>query len=232
MLICINNFIDSPELIMTKNTILIFLACCSMYACKANLYTFSKNQSLPEVECHGEIPEIVKQELGSYRLSKPSDFVSTIRNYADENPEKKLTCSIFSDDFNQDSLVDYALLSIAPDESQFRFMILINQNNINFEKAIIEDYKAISNSSSGIVYTSMSLKNSGERGLMERAYSPLKPNTSEGKIFEKNPAIELWDAIKLNQSDIPQDLELGTLSYCSKAFYFDKNQLNTFVVCD
>ncbi len=217
---------------MIKNTILIFIIFCSTNACSTKVNTFSKNKSLPEVECHGEIPDIVKKEMELYRLAKPSDFVSTIRNYADENPEKKLTCSIFSSDFNQDSLVDYALLAIAPDESQFQFMILINQNNINFEKAIIEDYQTISNSSSGIVYTSMSLKNSGEMGLMKRAYSPLKPNSSEGKIFEKNPAIELWDAIKLNQSDIPQDLELGTLSYCSKAFYFDKNQLNTFVVCD
>ena len=217
---------------MIKKATFIFLIFCSTYACRENFNTASQNKSFPEVECHGEIPDIVKKEMELYRLAKPSDFVSTIRNYADENPEKKLTCSIFSSDFNQDTLIDYALLSIAPDQNQFRFMILINQNNISFKKAIAEDYKTISNSSSGIVYTSMSLKNSGERGLMERAYSSLKPNTSEGQIFEKSPAIELWDAIKLNQSEIPQDLELSTLSYCSKAFYFDKDQLNTFVVCD
>lgn len=218
---------------MTKRSVLVFIILCSTYSCKKNTDISANTNilSFPEIQCNGEIPDILKQELGSHRLAQPSDFVSTIRSYEDEDTERKLTCSIFSYDFNQDNLLDYALLSVSPNKDQFRFMILLNQNNQDFEKAVIQEYKSITKTS-GIIYTSMNLKLGGESGLMERAYSPLKPNTQEGKIFKENPAIELWEAIKSNQDDVPQNIEISTLSYCSKAFYFDQNRFKTFVVCD
>ena len=183
-------------------------------------------------QCQGEISASVKPALEDYRLAQESDFVSSIRAYAQENPTKEITCSIFTADFNQDSLNDYALLLVAPDQANFRFAILLNQGDGTFTSAVTKDYQSVTNPSAGIIYTSMSFKPSGELGPANREYSPLNPETPEGKTFVAQPAIELWEAIKSNQTNVPQDLDLSTLAYCSEVFYFVDNKLKMITVCD
>jgi hypothetical protein len=84
-----------------------------------NASTSSMEENLPKFSVEEEIPASVKATLGEYRLGKETDFVSSIRVYARENPTEQFTCSIFTADFNQDGLNDYALLLVAQTATYF-----------------------------------------------------------------------------------------------------------------
>lgn len=183
-------------------------------------------------QCQGEVPSSIKIKLRDYRLAQPSDFVASIRASERENPHKKLTCSIFTADFNQDGLPDYALLLVNPKTQNFRFVMAINQGNGKFEPAVLKDFHPLANSDQGIIYTSMLFKPSGSLGAAKREYSPLKYGTSDEQIFKAQTAIELWKPLSLNPTGMPQDLNVSTLAYCSDIFYFVDRQLKTFGVCD
>lgn len=197
-----------------------------------NSSKISTTAAFPEIKCQGELPKSLQTQINSYRLAKESDFVASIRTYAQENPSLNLTCNIFGADFNQDKLNDYALLLVAKDSAHFRFLLLLNQGQGEFAEVIMKDYQSITKASDGIVYTSMDYKPSGEPGITQRAYSPIKIDTPEGEKFIAQPAIELWDAIKLNQATVPQDTYLETLAYCSNVFYWGETQFETITVCD
>lgn len=194
--------------------------------------TFSPVPALPEPQCQGEIPASLKATLGEYRLAKESDFVASIRAYERENPGQRTTCSIFTADFNEDRQEDYALLLVNPKNNNFRFLIAINQSSGKFDPAVVKDFIHLPESSEGIIYTAISFKPSGELGPAAREYSPLKYGTSEQQIFKAKPAIELWKALPTDSAGVPQYLEIGTLAYCSNAFYFVDGKLKTFGVCD
>ncbi|MFE1745232.1 hypothetical protein [Coleofasciculus sp. H7-2] len=194
--------------------------------------TFSPVAALPEPQCQGEIPAALKASLGEYRLAKASDFVASIRAYERENPGQRTTCSIFSADFNEDRQKDYALLLVNPKNNNFRFLIAINQTSGQFDPAVVKDFIHLPESSEGIIYTAISFKPSGELGSAAREYSPLKYGTSEQQIFKAKAAIELWKALPTDSAGVPQYLEIGTLAYCSNAFYFVDGKLKTFGVCD
>lgn len=226
---------------ITILTVSLLLGACSTIAeSKPTLDPSSKSAGkttplaakLPEPQCQGQVPSPLKAKLGEYRLAQPSDFVSSIRDYERENPRKKLTCSIFTADFNQDSLPDYALLLVNSKTRRFRFVLAINQGNGKFEPAVLNDFNRLANSERGIVYTSMMFKPSGSLGSAKREYSPLKYGTSDEQIFKAKPAIELWKAIATNSAGVPQDLNVSTLAYCSDVFYFVDGQLKNFSVCD
>lgn len=194
--------------------------------------TPSSVAKVPKAQCNREIPEPLKAKLGKYRLAQKSDFVPSIRAYAPENPEAKVTCSIFTADFDENSLQDYALLLVAEDNTTFHFTILLNQGNSSFIPGETKTYKSITNPDEGVIYTSMSFKPANSPGPALRDYFPLKPGTPERKIFEAQPAIELWRAINTDLAGVPQDLELNTLAYCSNIFYFVDGEIKTTGVCD
>lgn len=187
--------------------------------------------ALPEPQCQGEVPSAIAAKLGDYRLAQPSDFVASISAYQRENPRRKLTCSIFTADFNEDGLKDYVLLLVNPKTRNFRFVMAINRDNGKFEPAVLKDFHPLPNSE-GIIYTSMIFKPSGSLGAAKREYSPLKYGTTDEQIFKAKPAVELWKALSTNTAGVPQDLNVSTLAYCSDVFYFVDGQLKTFGVCD
>lgn len=231
--------------------ITILAACLSLAACNATAESnrmpvvspsdVNSNSStvktpsevaLPESQCQGEVPSSIKAKLGEYRLAQPSDFVAAIRTYQQENPRRKLTCSIFTVDFNEDGLKDYALLLVNPKTRDFRFAIAMNRDNGKFEPAVVKNFHRLANSDGGIVYTSMIFKPSGALGAAKREYSPLKYGTTDQEIFKAKPAIEVWKAIATTPGGVPQDLNVSTLAYCSDVFYFVDGQLKNFSVCD
>jgi len=122
------------------------------------LKTSSSVAEVPEVQCDGEIPAELKAKLGKYRLAQKSDFVASIRAYEQENPRDKVTCSIFTTDFNEDNLKDYSLLLVAQDNTTFHFTILFNQGNGSFTPVETKTFKSITSPEEGIIYTSMSFK--------------------------------------------------------------------------
>ncbi len=222
-------------------TTLLFLFACnsqdnfqssSSKKTTANSNKISTTAAFPESLCRGELPKSLQTQISAYRLAKESDFVASIRTYAQENPSLNLTCNIFGTDLNQDELNDYALLLVAEDSTHFRFLLLLNKGKGEFAEVVVKDYQSVTKPSNGIVYTSMDYKPPGELGITQRAYSPIKINTPEGKKFIAKPAIELWDAIKLNQATVPQDTYLETLAYCSMVFYWVETQFKTITVCD
>ncbi|MBD2740781.1 hypothetical protein [Coleofasciculus sp. FACHB-1120] len=194
--------------------------------------SFPPVAALPEPQCQGEIPPSLKASLSEYRLAQESDFVASIRAYERENPGQRTTCSIFTADFNEDRQKDYALLLVNPKNNNFRFFIAINQRNGQFNPAVVKDFSHLPESSEGIIYTAISFKPPGELGPAAREYSPLKYGTSEQQIFKAKPAIELWKALPTDSAGVAQYLEIGTLAYCSNAFYFVDGKLKTFGVCD
>ncbi|MEP0770249.1 VCBS repeat-containing protein [Trichocoleus sp. ST-U1] len=186
---------------------------------------------LPDIQCQGEVPQPVKATLGEHRLAKESDFVPSIRNFkSSETPNKKFTCSIFSADFNQDGLKDYAMLLVAEETADSRFQIALNQGNGKFERSLVKDYRRTTKPEEGVIYTSMDLKSAGEKGLANRKYSPLKAESIEEKTYISTPAIELWKVSKTDEP--PKQLDVDSLAYCSEAFYFVEDEQKNFAVCD
>lgn len=186
---------------------------------------------LPNLQCQGEVPQPVKATLGEHRLAKESDFVPSIRNFkSSETPNQKFTCSIFSADFNQDGLKDYAMLLVAEETADFRFQIALNQGNGKFERSLVKDYRRTTKPEEGVIYTSMDFKPAGEKGLANRKYSPLKAESAEEKTYISTPAIELWKVSKTDEP--PKQLDVDSLAYCSEALYFLDGKQKTFAVCD
>lgn len=199
---------------------------------KANSSADPSLPQLTEVQCRGELPTPVKATLGEYRLAQRSDFVAAIRTYEQENPQQKLTCSIYTADFNGDGVKDYALLLVNPKTKNFRFQLMIAQNKGKFNSAVTKDFLHLPNSAEGTIYTAMTFKPPGELGPAAREYSPIKSGTWQEKVFQTKSAIELWKALPVDAAGIPQHSEVATLAYCSDVFYFFNAQLRTFSVCD
>ena len=195
-------------------------------------FSSKNNVSSTTFKCLSQLPELLQTRLNGYQIAQKSDFVRSIYGYDQEKPTTDLTCSVFELDLNQDQLNDYVLLLVAEDKSHFRFLILLNQDKGEFSEVIVKDYQSVSQASEGIVYTSMIYKLPGELGITQRAYSPIKPNTPEGQTFIASSAIELWDAVKDNETNLPLDLELSTLAYCSQIFYWVEGKIETVTVCD
>ncbi|MBD1928388.1 hypothetical protein H6F74_19355 [Trichocoleus sp. FACHB-90] len=221
---------------MINKLSLVVLLALSLAACTS---TPQSNQSaiansptaeLPDVQCQGEVPQPVKASLGEFRLAQEADFIPAIRQFqASGNSKQKLTCSIFSADFNQDGLKDYAMLLVSEELGDFRFQMSLNQGDGKFQRDFVKDYKRITKPEAGVIYTSMDFKPAGEKGLAARDYSPLKPGSPEQKTYVEKPAIELW---KGSQTDAPpKQLDISSLGYCSEALYFVDGK-KTFVVCD
>lgn len=191
--------------------------------------------TVQQAQCNQEIPAELKVKLANYRLAQKSDFVASIRAYEQENPQDKVTCSIFSADFDQNNLPDYALLLVAKDNKTFHFTIALNFGDGQFFPRAPQTFKSITNPDEGIIYTSMSFKPAKSTGSANREYFPLQPGTPERKIFAAQPAIELWRALNTDLVGVPQNLEVSTLAYCTDIFYFDQSrgsELKTTSVCD
>lgn len=185
-----------------------------------------------EVQCSGDMPEVLKEQLKDFRLAENTDFVGAIREAGSEF-KTPLTCGIYTADFNGDSQLDYALLLVDEKVSDFRFEMLINRGNGEFGTAALRSFKPPLNSKNGIIYTAMFLKPAGVAGVAERDNFPLKVGTEERRIFESKPAIELWRALDTDVDGLPKSLEVSTLAYCSDLFYFDdKGMLKQLTVCD
>ncbi|MFE1744975.1 hypothetical protein [Coleofasciculus sp. H7-2] len=196
-----------------------------------NSPTPSTVAELPDLQCQGEVPPPVKATLGEHRLANESDFVPSIRNFkSSETPNKKFTCSIFSADFNQDGLKDYAMLLVAEETADFRFQVALNQGNEKFARSLVKDYKRTTKPEAGVIYTSMDFKPAGEKGLANRKYSPLKSESPEEKTYINTPAIELWKVSKTDEP--PKQLDVDSLAYCSEALYLVDGKQKTFAVCD
>jgi hypothetical protein len=193
----------------------------------------SKVAQVSDVQCQGKAPQQLAVILGDYRLAQQSDFVASIRKLKlDYNPKEKFTCSIFTADFNQDGLKDYAMLLVNKKTSNFRFQMALNKGKGKFNSAIVKDYKRITKPYEGVIYTSMSFKPAKSPGLALRDYSPLKQGTAERKQYEAKPAISLWKSPLQTKNGVPQNLDVSTLGYCSEAFYLVEGKQKTFVVCD
>ena len=98
-----------------------------------------------QVQCNGEMPASLKAKLGKYRLAQKSDFVAAIRAYEKENPRDKVTCSIFTADFNEDGFKDYSVLLVAQDNTTFHFTILLNQGDGSFAPIKTRTFKSVTN---------------------------------------------------------------------------------------
>ncbi|HIK28459.1 MAG: hypothetical protein N3E45_00425 [Oscillatoriaceae bacterium SKW80] len=190
-------------------------------------------KQLPDYQCQGEIPQPLQEKLKDYRLAQEEDFVNSIRQYARET-SVKLTCSIFTADFNGDGAKDYAMLLVNKNLSEdskgrnaFRFQLLINRDNGNFGTAAVRNYTKANQATDGIVYTSMRLKPAKEKGAASRERFPFKPGTVEWESFINNPVIELWRALPMTPNRQPQDLNISTLAFCSEFFYFVEENRET-----
>lgn len=187
---------------------------------------------LPDVQCQGAIPAPVQVMLGDYRLAQKSDFVPAIRNFKPEYADQNFTCAIFTADFNEDGLKDYALLLVNQKTFDFRFQMVLNRNNGEFDPAFVRDYKRLTQPEDGVIYTSMSFKPPGVPGLAVREYSPLKQGTPEQKTYQAKAAISLWKAMLTNSDTSAKSLNVNTLGYCSEALYLVDGKESSFVVCD
>lgn len=218
------------------SVVALLLAACSAPANSNQPQTINPptplaSAELPDVQCQGEIPAPVQVTLGDYRLARKSDFISAIRNFKPEFNDQNVTCAIFTADFNEDKLKDYALLLVHQKTFDFRFQMVLNQGSGKFASAFVKDYKRLTQPEVGVIYTSMSFKPPGAPGLAAREYTPLKPGTPERKAYQEKAAISLWKA-NLIPSGSSKDFNVNMLSYCSEGLYLKNGKETSFTVCD
>jgi hypothetical protein len=200
------------------------------------------SSTLPDVQCRGEIPEALMMTFGAFRLAQPDDFIPTIQNFERQSapvgkPKITYTCSIFSEDFNQDSQLDYAVLLVNSQTKITQFRLAINKGKNTFENVIVREYPKPPQPISQPLYVAMFLKRSGEAGAANRDYFPLKRGNSEHEDFIANPAIELWlpPAVFQSGTSPTQSPEIQFnrgVGYGSEIFYFVGRQLKTVRVAD
>jgi hypothetical protein len=214
------------------SALLLLLSACSEPPYRTALTPSpSSPPQLPDLQCRGKLPEVLKERFEDYRLVEESDFVASIRQY---NPpaEKSVTCSIYTADFNSDGHKEYAVLLINPKTSESRFELLLNRGNGEFGTSVVKTFQPPPEAKDGVVYTTIQFKGAGEAGPASRDYFPLKPGTPERENFIKNPAIELWQPIDTTSNGVPKDLELSTLAFCSRIVYFAEGTVQNITVCD
>jgi hypothetical protein len=197
---------------------------------------------LPDIQCQGEIPEALLITFGEFRLAQPDDFIPKIQQF-DRQPAPAgrakitYTCSIFTEDFNQDSQPDYAVLLVNPRTQTTQFRLAINQGKNKFTNVVIRDYPKPPQIISQPLYVAMFLKRSGELGTATRDYFQLKRGNPEREVFIANPAIELWlpPAVFRSGTSSLQSEEVRfnrAVGYGSENFYFVNRQLKIVGVAD
>lgn len=199
----------------------------------------------PEVQCQGKLPKVIESSLSGYRLARPTDFVEAIQKL-DRQPKNTaytylygnspVTCSIFTADFNQDGLKDYAVLLINQTTNYSQFRLLINRGT-TFETIRVTDYEKPPEPIKGLVYTAMFLKPSGELGAAARKYFPLEESTPERQQFVDSPTLELWNPPIVTPTAFPERLrpdffKFDQLGNSSTLLYFFEGQLKTANVSD
>lgn len=200
------------------------------------------SSKFPDVQCRGGVPEALLLTFGAFRLAQPSDFIPTIQQFERQpapagKPKITYTCSIFSEDFNQDLQLDYAVLLVNPQTKTTQFRLAINQGKNTFANVVVREYPKPPQSISQPLYVAMFLKRSGEPGAANRDYFPLKRGTPEREAFIATPAIELWlpPAVFQSGTSPTQSAEVQFnrgVGYGSENFYFVDRQLKTVRVAD
>ncbi len=201
-----------------------------------------QSPSLSNTTCRNEIPEALLLTFGEFRLAQPEDFIPKIQQFDREpdplgRPKINFTCSIFAEDFNQDSQPDYAVLLVNPQTQTAQFRLAISQGKDTFTNVVIRDYPKPPESIAQPLYVAMFLKRSGESGASSRAYFPLKRGNPKREVFIANPAIELWLSPAVYLSGVSPSLSEEarfnhSVGYGSEIFYFVDGQLNIVGVAD
>ncbi len=200
----------------------------------------AQSLSLPDIQCRGEIPEALQKEFGEYRLAQPNDFIPIIQEFDQETAppgREKITytCSLFTADFNQDEKLDYAALLVNPQTQTAQFRLALNQGGDTFANVVVRDYVKPPQPITETLYVAMFLKASGEKGVAEREYFPLKVGTAEREVFINSTAIEVWLS-PYQFGNFPSQYEEEDLNdavgYGSEVFYFVDGQLKTVSVAD
>lgn len=230
-------------------TLLVWLASCTVshqpqtesYR-SATSSSVEQSSSLPDIQCRGEIPEALQMTFGEFRLAQPDDFIPKIQQFDREpgplgRPRITYTCSIFTADFNQDKQPDYAVLLVNPQTQTAQFRLAINQGRDTFTNVVSRDYPKPPQPIAEPLYVAMFLKRSGEPGVANREYFPLKVGTAEREVFITSPAIELWLSPAVYRSGTsPSQSEEERFNqmvgYGSEIFYFVDRQLKTVGVAD
>jgi hypothetical protein len=194
------------------------------------------------MQCRGEVPEALLMTFGEFRLAQPDDFISEIQQFERQpkpvgRPKITYTCSIFTEDFNQDSQPDYAVLLVNPQTQTAQFRLAVSQGKDTFTNVVIRDYPKPPQPISQPLYVAMFLKRAGDLGAANRDYFPLKRGNPERKVFVASPAIELWlsPAVYRSGTSPSQSEEVRfnrTVGYGSENFYFVDRQLKTVGVAD
>jgi hypothetical protein len=197
---------------------------------------------LPDIQCQGEPPEALLLTFGEFRLARPDDFIPKIQEFDRQpapagRPKFTYTCSIFSEDFNQDSQLDYAVLLVNPKTQASQFRLAINQGKNKFANVVVRDYSKPPQTIAQPLYVAMFLKRPGELGAASRDYFQLKRGNPEREVFIANPAIEVWlsPAVFRPGTSPAQSEEAQfnrAVGYGSENFYFVDRQLKTVRVAD
>jgi hypothetical protein len=197
---------------------------------------------LPDIQCQGELPKALLRTFGEFRLARPDDFIPKIQQLdrqpvLADRPKITYTCSIFTEDFNQDSQPDYAVLLVNPQTQTTQFRLAINQGKNTFTNVVIRDYPKPPQTIAQPLYVAMFLKRSGELGAASRDYFQLKQGNPEREVFIASPAIEVWlsPAVFRSGTSPAQSEEARfnrVVGYGSEIFYFVDRQFKTVRVAD
>jgi hypothetical protein len=177
-----------------------------------SLASASEGETLP-----ADALTTIERKLPGFRLAREDDFlpilVSTVRGQL-----------AFRRDFNQDGKPDWALVLINDRMREYRiYYVLSGDSEPRLVPLFTRTWKDGSNTHP--INTPMILKASGDPGMTERTYNSFKGDPA---FYRSVSAIEVWTGQKHDETD----RNLEDISYCSRTWYFEKDQLKEFEACD
>jgi len=182
-----------------------------------------------------DVGAVIAREFPGFRIAQPSDYLAVLAERRGE--------PVIREDFNQDGLADVAVMVIDVRRKESRVYFLIaSRTGYWFHHLFTRTWL----DPSGVrpIRTPMFLKPAGDPGISGRMYNTLTPadfrrvgppapaeaadNERRRSLYRSVPAIEVWTG----QHHDERDRDLEDIGYCSRTWYFARNQLKTFDACD
>jgi hypothetical protein len=159
----------------------------------------------------------IERNLPGFRLAREGDYlpvlVSTVRGQL-----------AFRRDFNEDGKPDWALVLINDRLREYRiYYLLSGDGEPRLVPLLTRTWRDDSNARP--INTPMMFKAPGDPGISGRTYNSFQGDPA---FYRSVSAVEVWTGQKHDETD--RDLE--DISYCSRTWYFEKDQLKEFEACD
>ncbi|HEY9841385.1 MAG: hypothetical protein ACAI44_07825 [Candidatus Sericytochromatia bacterium] len=181
------------------------------------------------------VENFLRQKMPAYRLATAADYSPVLG--AEDRGE-----AVIQADFNQDKMLDYAVLLVNDQDKENRIYYLLGRRS-GLETVLLWAGKW--HDQTRPVRNPVFFKPAGDPGMSERTYNTLTNDSDRPATMSAQerreihalkaapylavPAIEVWTGAGQPSSHADS---LSELAYCSKTWYYQGGVLKAFEACD